>query len=277
MSNPYLPRVAEVADRVQESRDVFTLKLRLKDAAARRSYRFAPGQFNMLYLFGAGEVPISIVSDPDEPTLIDHTIRGVGRVTGAMARLEIGDTLGLRGPFGRGWPLEHARGRALFIVTGGLGCAPTTSAIDYALRRRDSYGAIAVAHGVRRPEDMIYSERFDSWRAAPGTQVLLAAQEAGGAWGGRVGLVTELLDDIDPQAFTGVAMMCGPEVMMRATADTLIARGMPVDDIYVSMERNMQCALGHCGNCQIGDHFVCKDGPVFSYADMARLMHVRGY
>lgn len=277
MSNPYIPHVAEVVDRVEESRDVFTLKLCLKDATARREYGFTPGQFNMIYLFGAGEVPISIVSDPDEPMLIDHTIRSVGRVTEAMARLEVGDVVGLRGPFGAGWPMERVRDRALLVVTGGLGCAPATSAIEYALRRRDAYGGIAIAHGVRRPEDMIFNQRFETWRSAPRTQVLLASQEPGARWRGKVGLVTQLLDEIDPGVLKGVSMMCGPEVMMRATADALLERGMRIDDIYVSMERNMQCGLGHCGNCQIGDYFVCKDGPVFPYAQVRHLMQVRGY
>jgi NAD(P)H-flavin reductase len=277
MSNPYLPYTVEVAARTDNSPDVFTLGLRFTDEAAGKAYRFEPGQFNMLYFFGAGEVPISIVSDPEAPELIHHTIRAVGRVTEAMQRLEVGDKLGLRGPFGTGWPMEQARGRDLLMVTGGLGCAPTTSAIEYALQRRHAYGGIAVCHGVRKPEDMIYSDRFDQWCEAPGTQVLLAAQEADAQWTGKVGLVTRLLDDLDPGIAKGMAMMCGPEVMMRAVAEELLKRDMAIDDIYVSMERNMQCGLGHCGNCQIGEHFVCKDGPVFPYARMRRFMQEKGY
>lgn len=277
MNNPYLPRRVEVVKRTENSPDVFTLGLRLLDPDLRKAYRFSPGQFNMLYLFGVGEVAISIVSDPDKPELIHHTIRAVGRITDALHRLEVGDKIGMRGPFGTGWPMEKALGRSLLMVTGGLGCAPTTSAIEYALHRRHAFGGIAVCHGVRRPEDMIYSDRFDSWCEAPGTQVLLAAQEADEHWGGRIGLVTKLLDDLDPGVARGMAMMCGPEVMMRAVAEELLKRGMKIDDIYVSMERNMQCGLGHCGNCQIGEHFVCKDGPVFPYAKVRPFMHVKGY
>lgn len=275
--NPYLPQVAEIVARREEAAGIFTFRLRLKDPARRAAYRFQPGQFNMLYLFGVGEVPISIVSDPEDPALIDHTIRAVGRVTEGLARLGPGDTLGLRGPFGRGWPVEQARGRDLLMVTGGLGCAPTTSAIQYALQRRDAYGRIAIAHGVKRPEDLIYGERFDSWCAAPDTQVLLTADQAGPGWRGKVGLVTVLLDELDPAMFRGMAMMCGPEVMMRGTAEELLKRGMRIEDIFVSMERNMQCALGHCGNCQFGKDFVCKNGPVFPYGEVRGLMRVRGY
>lgn len=277
MSNPYLPKTVEVAARFDDAPDVFTLGLRFVDADEARAYRFTPGQFNMLYLFGVGEVPISIVSDPEHEELIHHTIRAVGRVTNAMQRLEIGDRLGLRGPFGAGWPMERARGRDLLMVTGGLGCAPTTSAIEYALQRRDAYGGIAVCHGVKRPEDMIYSERFQSWGKAPHTQVLLAAQEADPRWPGKVGMVTTLLDEVDTDTTRGMAMMCGPEVMLRAVAEELLARGSDIDDIYVSMERNMQCALGHCGNCQFGREFLCKDGPVFPYARVRELLQVRGY
>jgi sulfhydrogenase subunit gamma (sulfur reductase) len=277
MSNPYLPHAVEVATRTEDSPDIFTVGLRFTDEAVKRAYRFAPGQFNMLYLFGGGEVPISIVSDPEAPELIHHTIRAVGRVTEAMARLEVGDKLGLRGAFGTGWPMERARGQDLIMVTGGLGCAPTTSAIEYVMQRRAAYGRVAILHGVKKPEDMIYSDRFEGWARAPDTQVLLAAQEADSRWSGKIGLVTRLLDDVDPGMIKGMALMCGPEVMMRAVAEELLKRGMAIDDVYVSMERNMQCGLGHCGNCQIGRYFACKDGPVFPYAAMRQFMHVKGY
>lgn len=275
--NPYAPEIAEVVDRFEESPEIVTLRLRLRDPQAQAGYRFQPGQFNMLYLFGVGEVPISISSDPADVEFIDHTIRAVGRVTEGMVRLKPGDLLGLRGPYGRGWPVEEARGRDLLLITGGLGCAPTNSVIEYVLSRRDHYGRIAICHGVNRPEDLIYGDRFERWRTAPNAQVLLAAVKAGPAWRGRVGMVTTLLDEIDPEIFSGVTMMCGPEVMMRAVSEEILKRGALIEDIYVSMERNMQCALGHCGNCQYGREFLCKDGPVFPYERVRRLMHVKGY
>ncbi|MDO9371366.1 MAG: FAD/NAD(P)-binding protein [Gammaproteobacteria bacterium] len=275
--NPYLPQRAEVVERVEEGRDIFTLRLRLCDETARAAYRFQPGQFNMLYLIGAGEVAISIVSDPDNPELIDHTIRAVGRVTQGLQQLKAGDALGLRGPFGRGWPLEAARGRGLLLITGGLGCAPTTSMIHYALQRRAQYGPLTVCHGVKHPDDLIYTDRIQTWCGAPDTQVLLTADKGTPEWRGRVGLVTQTLDDVEPELFKGVAMMCGPEPMMRAVAESLLQRGMALNDIYLSLERNMHCAVGHCGHCMFGGKFICKDGPVFSYAEVRTLLAVKGF
>ena len=276
-ANPYLPHAAEVVERRDESRTIFTLRLRLRDVEARAAYRFEAGQFNMLYLFGVGEVAISIVSDPDDPELIDHTIRAVGRVTQGLQQLKPGDTLGLRGPFGRGWPLQAARGRDLLLVTGGLGCAPATSVIQYVLQRRAQYGRLTICHGVKHPDDLIYSDRIDAWCEAPDTQVLLSADQAAPAWRGRVGLVTKALDELDAAVFKGVAMMCGPEPMMRAAAEDLLRRGTAPQDIYLSIERNMHCAVGHCGHCMFGGQFICKDGPVFPYPKLRALLAVRGF
>lgn len=275
--NPYLPMVAEVTDNIPEGPDIVTLRLRLTNLNERGAYRFAPGQFNMLYLFGVGEVPISISSDPDDPLFIDHTIRAVGRVTRAMIRLEPGDRLGLRGPFGTGWPMDKARGRNILVITGGLGCAPTASVVGYAHARRHEYGKITICHGVRKPADLIYNDRFQDWCNAKDTVCMFASQEGAPGWGGRTGLVTQLLDDLEPGASDGMVMMCGPEPMMRAVAEELLRRGRPLDDIYVSMERGMQCALGHCGHCQYGPDFVCKDGPVFAYGRVRGLLGVRGF
>jgi len=275
--NPYLPQAAEVVDNIEEAPGIVTLKLRLTDADARAAYTFQPGQFNMLYLANVGEVPISISSDPSEPEIIDHTIRAVGRVTEGMVRAQRGDILGLRGPFGTGWPMEKARGRNILVITGGIGCAPTASVVGYAHARRDQYGKISVCHGVRKPDDLIYGERFQSWCNAPDTVCMFASQESAPGWTGRTGLVTQLLDDLEPGAVEGMTMMCGPEPMMRAVAEELLKRGRPIDDIYVSMERSMQCGIGHCGHCQYGKEFICKDGPVFPYERVRRLMAVKGF
>ncbi len=276
-NNPYLPMVAEVAERVEEAPDIVTLRLRLTDQQERDTFRFEPGQFNMLYLGRVGEVPISISSDPADPQIIDHTIRAVGRVTEGLVRLGPGDRVGLRGPFGTGWPMEKAKDRNLLVITGGIGCAPTASVVGYAHERRDQYGKVTVLHGVRQPQDMIYGGRFDAWCGARDTQCLFASQESGPDWKWHLGLVTELLDEVEPDAIEGMAMMCGPEPMMRAVSEELLRRGRPIDDIYVSMERNMQCGLGHCGNCQYGPDFICKDGPVFPYERVRKLLKVKGF
>ncbi|HEX9626704.1 MAG TPA: FAD/NAD(P)-binding protein [Acidiferrobacterales bacterium] len=270
-----LPRAAEVVERRTESRTIFTLRLRLVDSDA--AFEFAPGQFNMLYLHGVGEVPISIVSDPEDRSVIDHTIRAVGRVTHGLADLKPGDRLGLRGPFGRGWPLAAARGQDIIIVTGGLGCAPTVSVIHYVVRRRAHYGRLTVIQGVKHAEDLIWREQYAQWSALPDTEVLIAADEGASLWPFHVGRVTELFGRIQADPANAVAMMCGPEGMMRAAAAGLEALGLPTTAIWLSMERSMQCAVGHCGHCQFGGRFVCKDGPVFRYHDVQALLAEPGF
>ena len=275
--NPHVPWEAEVVERIQESPTIFTLRLRLVDAEARKAYRFAPGQFNMVYLYGVGEVPISIASDPQDTNLLGHTIRAVGRVTEGLSRLGVGEQLGLRGPYGRGWPLAEAEGKDIVVVTGGLGCAPVVGVINYIIMRRERFGRLTVIQGVKHAEELIWRERYAYWNTLPDTQVLLAADHGGPLWPWHVGLVTEVFDQVEITPQRTVAMMCGPEGMMRAAVRNLTARGLAEDSIYLSMERNMQCAVGQCGHCQFGASFICRQGPVFAYSRIKELMGVRGF
>lgn len=275
--SPHLPQTVEIIERVDETPDIFTLRLAHTDEAAAAAFRFAPGQFNMLYLYGGGEVPISIVSDPDELPVLRHTIRAVGRVTRAMAQLRRGDRLGLRGPYGRGWPLDAARGQDIAVVTGGLGCAPVVAVIEHVLRRRADYGRLTVIQGVKQAADLIWRSRYDAWGEAPDTRVLLASDIAAPHWPWYVGRVTELLDHAELRPERTIAMLCGPEAMMGAAAQRLVALGMAEARLYLSLERNMQCALGYCGHCQRGPQFVCRDGPVFAYPELRELLGIRGF
>jgi sulfhydrogenase subunit gamma (sulfur reductase) len=263
--NPYQVQTAEILEKIEETERIYSFRLRLTDAEARRAYRFEPGQFNMLSAFGVGEVAISIVSDPDEPDRLDHTIRIVGRVTGAIERLRPGDALGIRGPFGRGWPMATAQGKDVIFVTGGLGCAPVAGAMEYIFRRRGRYGAVKILHGVRKPTDLLYGDRFEAWRRQPDTEVHLTSDEPGRAWRYHVGVVTELFEEVSLDPSRTIVMMCGPEVMMRFGAEILQGRGIPFEAIHVSLERHMECGIGLCGHCQLGPFFVCKDGPVMRY------------
>lgn len=271
------PHPATVVARTEESPGISTLRIRLDDPKAQAAFRFAPGQFNMLYLYGAGEVPISIMSDPEERDGIGHTIRAVGRVTQGLAALKAGDKLGLRGPFGRGWPLQEVSGSDVVLVTGGLGCAPLVSVIYYVLRRRERFGKLVIIQGVRHADDLIWREQYDRWATLPATQVLVAADVATPLWPWHVGRVTDLfgLARFDPNC--AVAMMCGPEGMMRTAGNALLAQGLPEARLYLSMERNMQCAVGRCGHCQIGGAFVCRDGPVFNWGEIKTLIGRRGF
>jgi sulfhydrogenase subunit gamma (sulfur reductase) len=270
-----LPQPAEIVEKRTVGNEICVYRLRLQDAAARPRFDFVPGQFNMVYAPGVGEVAISISSDPDEEE-IEHTIRIVGRTTRVIGALGVGDILGLRGPYGSAWPLFDARWNDVLVVTGGLGCAPVTGAVEYMFRRRASYGRISILHGVKQPADLIHRGRFELWRRQPDTQVLLTSDEPDRVWRDRTGVVTELFDEVEIDGRRTVVFMCGPVVMMRYAVPILRRRGVLTRHIFVSLERHMECAVGLCGHCQFGPEFVCKDGPIFSYDRVERFFHVRG-
>jgi len=276
-SNPYQPYEVVILERIQESADLFTLRLKFTDPDIQDSYVFEPGQFNMLYLYGVGEIAISIVSDPADSHIIDHTIRVLGRVTRGMANLKTGDRIGLRGPYGRGWPMLEAKNKDVVIVTGGLGCAPVVSVINYIEQRRDQYGRLNIVQGVKHSADFIWKDRYDDWRKLPDTKVLLAADVGESLWPWHIGPVTVLFDQLEFDADNVSVMMCGPEGMMRAACKHMLNEQVPAAQLFLSMERNMQCAVGHCGHCQYGSQFICKDGPIFSYDKIQSLFNTRGF
>lgn len=277
MANASLPHEVEIMERIQESPTIFTLRLQFTDPALHKAFRFAPGQFNMLYLYGVGEVAISIVSDPDAEHLFDHTIRVVGRVTRGLAQLKVGDRLGVRGPYGRGWPLSQAQDRDVMVVTGGLGCAPVVSVINYVIRRRDNFRRLIVMQGVKHSDDLIWRNQYAHWSKQRDTQVLVAANVGASLWPWHLGNVTDLFSKVAFDPARAMVMMCGPEGMMRVAVDHLCERGVHENNIYLSMERSMNCAVGLCGHCQYGGKFVCKDGPVFSYSEAKPLFGIRGF
>lgn len=274
--NPHLPRQAEIVQRVEEAADIFTLRLCLCDSEAQKNYAFQPGQFNMLYLFGGGEVPISIVSDPEHGDLLDHTIRAVGRLTRGLAKLSSGDKIGIRGPYGRGWPMTQLQGRDILIITGGLGCAPSVSVIEYIMKRREQYGRLTIMQGVKHYNDLFWRQRYEQWAQAPDTHVLLTADQGGPIWPWHVGPVTTLFDRIGIDPERTMALLCGPEGMMQAVLKQLQRLQLPAENIWLSMERNMQCAIGQCGHCQLGPTFVCRNGPVFSLPEIRPVLGVKG-
>lgn len=267
--NPYVPVPARIVEKHEEARQIFTFRLQFDDPTLRDSYSFKPGQFNMVYAFGNGEVPISIVSDPTEEYL-DHTIRVVGGVTQAMDRLKKGDVVGIRGPYGSSWPIAEAEGKDVIILTGGLGCAPVTSVIHYIFKRRASFGSLKILHGIKTPKDLLYRERFREWEKHPDTEVYLTVDHPDRKWKYNVGVVTNLFREVRIRPDNSIVMICGPEVMMRSAIRDLLAQGLGESQIHVSLERNMKCAVGFCGHCQFGPEFVCKDGPVFRYDNIKR-------
>jgi NAD(P)H-flavin reductase len=272
-ARPMAPRFLKVRRTIRESRDTVTLVI--SDPAA--SSVFAPGQFNMLYAFGAGEAAISISGDPADPALMLHTIRGVGRVTNPLASMKRGATVGIRGPFGRGWPVEIAVQRAgtILLLAGGIGLAPLRPVIYFFLRNRAAVNRVVLLYGSRTPADLIYQKEVEAWGRSAGIELYTIVDRGDASWRGRVGILTDLLDSCRLNAAETIAMICGPEVMMRAAAYALSDRGVAAEDIFLSMERNMKCAIGICGHCQFGPSFVCKDGPVFRFAQIAHLLGTR--
>ena len=277
MFDPHLPHVAVIDERTQESSSIFTLRLQYEDTGMQDAFEFVPGQFNMVTLFGVGEIPISIVNDPLDSHFFDHTIRVVGRVSEGMSKLQPGDRIGIRGPFGRGWPMERIKGQDVVLITGGLGCAPLVSVIRYLLRRREDYGHIHILQGVKHSDDLIWREQYDEWAKVRDVHIMLAADVASKGWTGQQGMVTELIDQIALRTQRTVVLLCGPELMMLAAVATLREQGIPDSHIWFSMERNMQCGIGQCGHCQIGPKFVCRDGPVFCYSELADYFGAKGF
>jgi NAD(P)H-flavin reductase len=267
-----LPSVARVRRRRRDGPQVWTLDL---EEEAGGAGGFAPGQFNMLTVFGVGEVPISLSGDPAAPDSLVHTIRAVGAVSGALTRLPLGAALGLRGPFGAGWPMEEAAGRDVVVVAGGLGLAPLRPALYRLLAERERYGNIVLLYGTRSPDDILFRRELEAWRRRLDIDIEVTVDHALGDWHGHIGVVTTLIPRSAFDPLHAIALVCGPEVMMRFAIGALRDAGLADEAIYLSMERNMKCAVGLCGHCQFGPAFVCRDGPVFRYDRLRALLSLK--
>lgn len=267
---PLLPLGMMVKKTVWETDDTFTIQLN-REGTQGTSPPFRPGQFNMLYVYGMGEAAISISSDPHESQLLAHTIHRLGTVTTALSQLKRGDVVGVRGPFGSNWPVERANGLDVCIVAGGIGIAPLRPVLYALLHRRGDYGRILLLYGARSPLDLLYRVELEEWSKSYNVEVLVTVDRGDSAWKGYIGVVPGLFTYIDLDARATIAMVCGPEVMMQYTVAEILRRGIPPEQIYLSMERNMKCAVGFCGHCQYGPKFICKDGPVFAYPQIRDL------
>jgi len=273
ISDFMLPESFTVKRVKRETHDTFTLYLTPDNKA--KNISFQPGQFNMLYHFGFGEVPISISGDPNDVKIFTHTIRAVGNVTRAIKNLKSGDSLGVRGPFGTAWPVENAMGDDLVIVGGGIGLAPLRPALYWALANRKSYGKVILLYGTRTPDDILYRHELERWRSRFDLSVEVTVDRGISGWAGNVGVVTTLIPRINFDPYHTTAFVCGPEIMMRYVIIELQKKGVADNKIFVSLERNMKCGIGLCGHCQIVSTFVCKDGPVYSYDRVKGLMGKR--
>lgn len=267
---PMVPKPYAVRSRDRETADTWTIEL---EPLGGETIDPEPGQFAMLTADGVGEVPISFSGRSADGSLI-HTIRDVGAVTAELCRTPRGGTIGVRGPFGTTWPLEEARGADVVVLAGGLGLAPLRPAIEGLLAGRDSYRRLLLLYGARTPGDLLYPEQLEDWRAE-GLDVRLTVDAGTRSWLDRVGFVSDLLKDATFESGSAVALVCGPEVMMRVTVGALLQRGLSAERTYVSLERSMSCGIGHCGHCQLGPVLVCRDGPVFTWDEVARWLAVR--
>jgi NAD(P)H-flavin reductase len=272
-ADPMRPVPFRIRRRSQETHDVFTLTLAPPPGAG--PFSFAPGQFNMLYALGRGEVPISMSGPPGEVKEIVHTIRAVGPVTQALGRMKAGETVGLRGPYGTAWPVAAAEGADVVMVAGGIGLAPIRPAIYHVFEHRERYGRVVLLFGARTPSDIPFVREIESWRGRFDVDVEVTVDRAGQDWRGLVGVVTTVIPRVHFDPHNTAAFLCGPELMITFSARELIRRGVVPQRIQVSLERNMKCAIGLCGHCQMGPKFVCKDGPVFRYDQVSSLLGIR--
>jgi NAD(P)H-flavin reductase len=262
-TDPMVPELFRIGRVKSETEDTFTLEL--QPVAETTKIAFLPGQFNMLYVFGVGEVPISISGDPADTSRLQHTTRRVGTVTKAMGLLKPGNTIGVRGPYGTPWPVTEEDGRDVVIVAGGIGLAPLRPVLYHLMSQREKYRKIVLLYGARTPDDILYKRELERWRGKFDLEVQVTVDRGASGWRGNVGVVTPLLARAPFNPSNTMALLCGPEIMMRFAVLELQKRGVPAQRTYLSMERNMKCALGFCGHCQYGPTFVCKDGPVFRY------------
>jgi NAD(P)H-flavin reductase len=275
-SAPMRPYWAEIVEIAPEAPGVSTYWLEFTDPALKKDFHFMPGQFNMLCVPGMGEVAISISSDMHDTRRVGHTIRTAGNVTSAISRLRVGDTLGVRGPFGTWWPLDHCMGCDLVISAGGIGLPPLRPVLYHVMRNRQSFGKIILLYGARTSKDLQFASEYKAWEEA-GIQVDVTVDRGDDTWDGRVGVVPILFYSQRVNPRNTVVLTCGPEIMIRFVVFEALARRIPTDRIFVSLERNMKCGLGSCGHCQIGPYFVCKDGPVFSYEKLQPYYNVEEF
>jgi NAD(P)H-flavin reductase len=266
-----VPASFEIVAKRQDSVDVWTLEL---EPVSGEPLAFEPGQFTMLAAGGCGEVPISISGDPNHPERLIHTVRTVGLATEAICAAEPGEYLSVRGPFGTAWPVEQARGADILIAAGGIGLPPLRPAILQMLDGREHYGRIVLLYGGRGPHELLYTDELEIWKQQD-IEVMVTVDSAGPEWVGHVGVVTRLIRPAKLEPGALLAMSCGPEVMMRFVTAALLGYGVRPERLYVSMERNMQCGIGHCGHCQLGPTLVCRDGPVYRFSGLAPWIAVR--
>jgi len=273
MENIYLPFLAEIMDIRQETPDVKTFKLKFTDPAVANSFNYKPGQFVEFSVFGEGEAPFCISNSPTRKSGIECSVKKMGKVTQTLHELDAADTVGIRGPYGNGFPIEDLKNKNLLFVAGGIGLAPLRSLINYCLDNRDDFKTITIVNGARTSGDLVYKDEYKVWEKAKDTKLYLTVDCQEENWTCMVGVVPKILEQLEPTCKDSLAIVCGPPIMIKFTMPVLLKIGFCPEAIITTLEMKMKCGLGKCGRCNIGNLYVCKDGPVFTYAQLEALRY----
>lgn len=270
MQNPYIPNSAKIEKITEETPDIKTLKIVFQEEKLRQDFSYRPGQFVEFSVYGIGEAPFCLASSPTLKKYIECSIKKLGKVTQAVHELEEGDIIGIRGPYGNGFPVEEMYGKNLIFVGGGIGLAPLRSLIWYCLDNRKNFCDMVIIYGARSVTDLVYKEELKKWEQMSGVKTVLTVDPGGEAkdWKGKIGLVPKILEEIAPSPKNSIVITCGPPIMIKFTLLSLEKMKFTPEQIITTLERQMQCGIGKCGHCMIGHLYVCKDGPVFTYAQI---------
>ncbi len=269
MSNPYLPHVATIQDIRDEGPGLKSFDLAFKDETVWETFSPKPGQFVELSVFGEGESPLGVATGSCEERKLRLSVQAVGRLTNALHGMSPGDEVGVRGPFGNGWPLEEAKGKNLILIAGGIGLPPIRSALVAAMAEKEQYESILLFYGARSKQHITYADEIEEWVTGGRAQINLTVDVGSDDWTGHVGVITTLLEDIAPSPKNAVSMTCGPPIMIHFVVPTLEKLGFEREQIVVSLEAKMKCGIGKCGRCNLGPEYICLDGPVFNYAQLS--------
>ena len=271
--NLYQPQLAAVTAITEETVDTRTFRLEFRDEAFARDFTFRAGQFGEYSMFGAGESTFCIASPPTRDGYIECTVKAAGKVTAELREVNVGDTLGFRGPYGNWFPVDDWLGKDLVFIAGGIGLAPVRCVVWNVLDRRAEFGAVTIVYGARSVGDLVYKRELEEW-AARDDVTLVTTVDPGGEtpdWTGKVGFVTPIVEEAAPSAQNAVAVLCGPPIVVKLTLPVLETLGFASDAVYTTLENRMKCGVGKCGRCNIGSVYVCKDGPVFTAAQLQAL------
>jgi NAD(P)H-flavin reductase len=271
--NLYCPEMMTIKTLIEESHDTVTFELEFQDEALRENFSFKPGNFVFVGAFGYGESALTIASGATKKNLMDVTFRKIGRVTGGLGCLNQGDSVGFRGPYGNRFPMEEYKGKNLIFIAGGIGLPAVTSVLFDCLEDRENYGDITVLYGARSTKDIIYRHHIAEWEARPDINMVKTVDPWGTAddWDGKVGLLPVVLEQINPSSENTFVIMCGPPIMIKFAMQSLEKLGFTQDQVYLTVENKMKCGLGKCGRCNIGDIYICKEGPVYTATRMKQM------